>query len=455
MNPEFARNLWLEATRRRLLGLLAVLALVYGATAFLDHATVDAMITSLGVVGLVIFGVCGGVWASRAAGAAVLDEIRGRTWEFQRLSALTPWAMTWGKLLGAGALAWIGALIGMAAVVVHAAKQKDIGQALIMAAGLIALGLFLQGCAMAAALVGVRKARGEGRIATGGAVLLGVLAGVVLLWIVSGHLPPQLSAVTGQSVDVLSQDVVAFWDFTAPGPLFVSLSMAAFAAWAVVAAWRLMRLELQMRNTPWVWIGFLVFAGLWRAGLTPAMAGASGRALTAAMVFGLLTYGAAFVEPIDALRLRRAAGALARGRPLEMASLAPAQIWPLKLAFICVIIAVLAPHSIFGGVVQPVTPFTVLIFLIRDLGVIALFRYGSRPVRGDLSSVIVIALLYGVGAVFDHVIGSEGFALFSPFSQSAPVVTLISGLIQAGVAWLIAARRIGGAGPSAASNIRG
>lgn len=448
MNPEFVRNLWLEASRRRILGMVGVLALIYAAAAFLNHDDGQKMLAVFGVVGLAVYGVCGVIWASRAAGGAVLDEIRGRTWDFQRLSALTPWAMTWGKLLGAGALAWIAALTGLIAAFPVEVSNKSLAAALTMALGLIALVLFLQGCAMGAALVGVRKARAEGRIATSGSVLLGVAGGLILIAVLSGHLPQQASSWGGGGLDLLSQEATPFWGLTLWGPLFVTLSMAAFAAWAVVGAWRLMRLELQMRNSPWIWIAFLLFAGFWRAGIAPAAAGLSGQVLTAAAVFAILTYAAAFVEPADPLRLRRFAVAIGHGDLPQMIELAPAAVSALKLTVICVIASLVIPTGLFGDGVAPATPIAALTFLIRDLGVIAIFRFGPRPGRGDLAAVIAIALLYGVGAVLDGVVRGQGFALFSPFSPAAPLITLIAGVAQAAAAWVIAAQRIGGASSS-------
>lgn len=41
------------------------------------------------------------LWGSRNAALGVVGEIRERTWDVQRLSALSAGQMTWGKLFGA------------------------------------------------------------------------------------------------------------------------------------------------------------------------------------------------------------------------------------------------------------------------------------------------------------------------------------------------------------------
>ena len=68
---------------------------------------------------------------------------------------------------------------------------------------------------------------------------------------------------------------------------------------------------------------------------------------------------------------------------------------------------------------------------------------GQRPERGDFAAVVALALLYGVGGVVGWSAGSDqGGALFAPLG-SAPVLSLVSGLVQAAIAWTLAARRIG------------
>ena len=454
MNPEFARNLWLQATPRRTLGLLVILAVVFAATALKTHDDLQGMLAAFFIIGVAVCLGCGAVWGSLAAGGSVLDEIRDRTWDFQRLSALTPWRMTWGKLAGAGALAGLGAglglLVAVAAVIINhgylgqvAIGDGYFGLALTLAAGLAALVVLAPACAMGAALVGVRKARIEGRIATSGAVLVGLIAGLLLLNLLSSQLPQLRTAAGGGLQDLVSHDMLSFWGMTLSQAQFVAASLAVFAVWAVVGAWRLMRLELQMRNGPWVWVGFLVFAGLWRAGLAAPESGASGALLTAAAIIAVLAYAAAFVEPADPLRLRRFASEMRGLRLWRAADLAPAWVFALKLSLICGLIAALLPASSASDAPAPATIIAALSFLIRDLGVIAICRFGPRPGRGDLSAVVALALLYGVGAIVDLVIAGQGVALFSPLSPTSPVITLISGVVQASAAWTIAVRRIG------------
>src|SRR5258706_424724 len=103
MNPEFRRNLWLELTPHRLIAmpllLVLVLALVYYLTDAGKHE-------SVATAAAVMAGGLLAVWGARSAGESVIEEVRARTWDAQRMSAIGPWAMTWGKLFGAAAFSW-------------------------------------------------------------------------------------------------------------------------------------------------------------------------------------------------------------------------------------------------------------------------------------------------------------------------------------------------------------
>lgn len=449
MNPEFERNLWLEAPPRRLGGLAVILALVYGATVALARGDMSVLTQAVGVVGAAVFVACGLIWGSWAAGGSVLDEIRGRTWDFQRLSALTPWAMTWGKLFGAGSLAWIGAATGLAATAVAADLTKGPEIAFDLVFGLIGLAIFLQACAMGAALIGVRKARAEGRMATGGAVVLGVVGGLILLSAFSRGLPLGSLNLSGGTALGLTDERPVFWfGLVLRSAAFTAASLCVFAAWALAGAWRLMRLELQMHNSPWFWVAFLLFAAIWRAGLAPALGGVSDEVMTAGLVFIAAAYICAFVEPADAVKVRRFWAAARSGALLRAADLAPAAVFAVKLAVLAVIVFTVLPHPSYLSATALPTPLgavAVLAFMIRDLGVITLFRFGPRPGRGDLSAVIALALLYWIGGLIGRLSGGEvGQALFSPFVASAALVSVISGLLQAALAWFLAVQRLRG-----------
>lgn len=447
MNPEFQRNLWLEASPRRIAWAGVVLALIFGAVAFVTSnegglGRGAAMAGALGATGMAVFVVCAMLWGGRAAGNAVLSEIADRTWEFQRLSALTPWTMTWGKLFGATSLAWMCGLVGIAALLLTGSRGlSDKVWTLVF---LLSLAVLLQALSMAAALIGVRKARAEGRAARSGSVAGGLVMGFILLSAIAGSRSFGNGVGTlGLSQIFTARGLINWWTLQSPAEVFRGLVVLAFAAWALAGVWRLMRLELQMQNTPLVWPGFLIFLALFAggflfgSGLAPAL-------LAGAMAVALCAYGAAFAEPADRVRLRTFASALKRGDLARAAPLTPTTVAPVVIALLFVLAAFATGggRSFGHGEVSLGHALALIAFMVRDLGVIAFFRFGPRPQRGDFGAVVALGLLYLVGGLVGGSLGGPGgMQLFTPIGDT-PLVGIVSGGLQAAVAWWLAARRI-------------
>lgn len=441
MNPEFQRNLWLEASPRRIAWAAVTLALVYGATAALSRNNPGGAMVALGVVGSAVFVVCGLIWGARAAANSVLSEIADRTWDFQRLSALDAWTMTWGKLLGGPSLAWLCGLTGLV-LILATGVQGGTSNMLATLGFLIGLAVLLHAVSLGAALIGVRKARAEGRTARAGGVLGGLIVGAILLSWAAGSAGFQRGAgVEGLGALWNARGFIDWGGRFWPAAEFRTVVVILLAAWAVAGAWRLMRLELQMRNAPLVWPASLVFLAVLMGGFAYGREGWAGAFTVGALAVALAAYAAAFAEPADKIRMRQFAHHLGRGDLGRAAPLVPAPVSPVLLAALLVAAALAAGagSSVAFGVGQAAA---LLAFVVRDLGVIAYCRMGARPQRGDFGAVVALGLLYGVGAALGLALGGEaGVALMIP-SGDLPLISLASGLVQAALAWLLAAMRI-------------
>ena len=108
MNPEFRRNMWLEFSLHRLIATPVVITLLLALVAAASNKDWLANLSGVSAWG---FGLAVLLWGTQLVAASVSAEARERTWDTQRMSAIGPWAMTWGKLLGAPAFAWYVGLI--------------------------------------------------------------------------------------------------------------------------------------------------------------------------------------------------------------------------------------------------------------------------------------------------------------------------------------------------------
>ncbi len=179
MNPELLRNLWLEATPFRLVQILGLLVVVFAVAS----AAPRNLLTPEGAA-MVLYWFFVVLWGTRNAALSVVSEIRERTWDGQKLTAISPAAMMWGKLLGSTSANWFGGLLCLP--VILWAAWRDAGPLAAMSFGiiLVALGLFAQAAALLSSLVLIRRNSGNWRLDTFLCQIAGIAAGFVYysLW---------------------------------------------------------------------------------------------------------------------------------------------------------------------------------------------------------------------------------------------------------------------------------
>jgi hypothetical protein len=410
-NPEFLRQLWLEFTPARLLGMPAVLALIGAAAGLADP---DALPT-VAYAGFVLL-----VWVygARSASSALLDEVAEATWDAQRLSSLTPWQLTWGKLAGGTLYAWYGGAICLAT---WAVSTLALGKPWPLAhgVGVVATGIALQAAALIAALV----AAGRGVSARRGGGWWLVL---LFAWPFVGGLPFE------------SQRVLHWWGVEIGVSLFWAASAVVFAAWLVRGAQRLMAAALQVPQRPLAWLGFLAWFAVYGAGFLDQGSGAWRVAFAGALVALVAAYAALVVEPPTLARWRRLAAAADRGTALARA---PLMAVALAAALACASVATLltadgpAPRG-WGDVGLPLTW---ALLALRDLALACAVFWGPRPRRAESATVVLLVVL---NLVLPWLLSSAGLdtlaAWLQPIGQGGA-----GGWLGAGIAALQAALALG------------
>lgn len=121
MNAELQRNLWLEFSHRRVVFMVVSLGLLF----MFGNSGLGP--SGLGTTAEYAFYGIVVIWGARNAAEAVVGEIRDRTWDGQRLSSLSPFAMTWGKLLGPTSYAWAGGMFCLVVLAWTAFTQGGAG----------------------------------------------------------------------------------------------------------------------------------------------------------------------------------------------------------------------------------------------------------------------------------------------------------------------------------------
>ena len=400
LNPELRRNLWLELSPQRLL----VMPLVLAALVYLAYEAGGASeVADIAWWSFVLLAV---LWGTRLAAESVADEVQARTWDWQRLSSLRAWSLTWGKLVGAPVYAWYGALPALA---VFAAASLHAGAGADTVGLRVALLLLAAACAHAVALMvslhGVRRRDSLGA----GRGVWPLLAGWLSAW-------PWLSL--EQALEVGRVVPVRWFDRTWLGVEFGVASALVFTTLAWLACWRLMRAELQTRNAPWAWMAASVFlmgyaAGFvdgvalrWTPGTAPPawwsavvdLSPASLRALVAMNVALLLTYLMALWEPKSGVLVVRLQQAIEQHDMELLLALTPRWCYSLLLAFVAgLLVVVMAPELPAGtrGLLDSgVLVSAQLGFALRDLGLLMLLHFSARSRRADLAWLVYLCVLY-------------------------------------------------------------
>lgn len=383
MNPELQRNLWLEAAPFRLALIAGLLLLVFMATSVAPVALGTKSGVALGLYWF--FAV---LWGTRSAALSVVAEIRERTWDGQKLSAIGPWEMVWGKLFGATAANWFGALLCLPFILGRAWQDQGAVFAIAYGVILLALGVFSQAIALLSSLMLIRRNTGNWRLDTFLCQVAGI--GAALAYYSLWSSIPAVARSGTQSV--------VWWGHDFNLSTFHLVSLLLFLTWALVGCWRAMRAELRFANGPYVWLAYLAYLCIYDAGFESTISSRLGLidmhplqtklALAAVVLLGS-TYSMVFLEPKDPVRLRWLGEQLRAGHVYKaflaldawMLSYGATLLGGLVLAAVCVATPLALPVLAMLG------------FLTRDIAIFVLMR-GIAGGKGDFAALAVLGALY-------------------------------------------------------------
>ncbi len=432
-NPEFRRNLALELTPHRLVAVPLVLGLIFVTAWAIDGPRATA------AAGRLVMTVLLALWGARAAADAVFGEVTDRTWDAQRMSSIGPWAMSWGKLFGAPVFSWYGSLFCAPAVLMGTENPVN-ALVEILLFGLLAHALALMISLLLLRIRG-KRTRFQVNIAHAGGILFALAAGGVGLFD------------TGPARELAGEPYsrVSWYGIRMSLSDFSFVTRIVLLAWAVIGVFRLMRLELQFKPQPLVWLGFVLFVSAYVGGVSFGLPETAPLlteeelalvALLARLGAGLafvvlLTYCAIFLAPSGAVHLRRLAWELRDGRYYAAFRTAPPWMVAALVAIvqtIAVCVVTLSIPEAVAGDVGPVSEFARsgasdvvvaliawMLFLLRDLGLILFVILSPRGGRGHLAAAMYLGILYiAIPALLSGTGLQAALPVFIPFAVHSP-----------------------------------
>lgn len=430
LNPEFQRNLWLEVTVHRLIGMPAVLAAIFVLVSLWTMKWADLAYAGLTLFALFAFG-----WGTFLAGETVTSEVKHRTWDLQRLSSISPWRMTWGKLFGSTIYPWYGALLSLAVCVLAGGPLTLTQYAVLILAAVLS-----QAVALLSSLLAISKGANTDRSAIVAHLLIGNLAAMPFWGILR------------------FERGITWGGVTVAAPTFALVSVALWCAWAIIGCYRTMARELQVANTPVVWIVFVLVAWVYVSGFIAP--GDFPKALWHFRLFlgfgltSVLTYVTLLYDRKEPATFRRMLVAKARGQWSRIAVDLPTWVPTLVLTglFGCAVAVMLAttpaelghakPDDTLLGVQGVAWIAAVYLFILRDVGVVLFFNLGPRRRRADSTALLYLGILYGlVPGILGALHLKDAVLLFIPFLPMRPALSLMASLVQVGVIAVLVVRR--------------
>jgi hypothetical protein len=449
MNPELQRNLWLEASPGRLALTAGLLLLVFAAVSVALPGLANPSAAALALYWF--FAV---LWGTRSAALAVVGEIRERTWDGQKLSSIGPWQMVWGKLFGATAANWFGALLCLPVILAPAWRGQGAVSAITYGAILLALGVFAQAVALLSSLMLIRRNTGNWRLDTFLCQVAGIGAAFAYytLW----------SSVAAFARS--GEQTLVWWGHEFNVSSFHLTSLLLFLGWALVGCWRAMRAELRFANGPFVWLAYLAYLCVYDAGFeswiaaripsleltgaNPALHDAALRLALAGLALMVSAYGMVFLEPKDPVRLRWLGEQLRAGH-LRKAFLA-LDAWMLSYGATLIVglllAMMLALDDTTVGMMRlsslSLPVLALLGFVTRDMAIFVLMR-SVAGAKGDFAALALLGALYLLLPLIVQGLGLSSFRfLFVPVLDNRAAFGVLAAWAQGTFAVALALRGI-------------
>ncbi len=427
LSPEFHRQLWLRFSPFRLVAAPLVILLLIITTGNLpkDFAGIQVDNTSMLYGALTIYYLVVIVWGTYEAATSMQEEMRGNTWDFQRMSSITPAQLAWGKLFGATSYTWYFGALALAVIAYaygnfHAPEpffgadqarepalpppEDDTPYVLfcLVASGLIGQSFaFLYSFADHTFLFG---RTGRTKPPKGiGAFLLGVAAGTEVyihtVKIEALHLQPRAYA-------MLRSFELTWYGNNVDRDSFVIWSLLFFIGWFLIGSYRIARAELLYRNLPFVWMAFAASVVAWNCGFlfhVSTLMGGGARYLAvylpAFIQMLFICYLCMVLESSDTQRYARLAYHARRRDMLRALENTPK--WLATVPLVLLLFTMVAGAS--GEVSARIEPLRVIIFMaslmlfmIRDGCVIHGINLAFRGRGNAFAIMMYYVMVYGL-----------------------------------------------------------
>ncbi|HET9843876.1 MAG TPA: hypothetical protein VFP93_04395, partial [Gammaproteobacteria bacterium] len=421
MNPELRRNIWLEFTTHRLIAAPVVL----GCILYIGYLT--GGMPYLKKISLQLFILLSFVWGTRTCSDGICSEINAHTWDWQRMSSLSPMKMSIGKLLGSTSFTWYCSLLVFMAYIACSTVLN--GTPVLTSALVLFMGaLFTQSLALVFSLNVLHYERHEKILS-------------FKYFVAAVFIGGNLTYYAYKSLNLTF--LVPWFHYNFSVNYFAPISLTFFFLWSLIALYRNLRIELQYKNIPWVWGAFTVFCVVYFSGflyqpnLHIVPPGKWFKTLNFGSLFFafavamFLTYLSFLMEEIHLLRYKKLIISWSKGKISFLENLPRWVVSFIIMLFIGIWI-MLKPNDTAFRIDLFVMALTLL--SIRDILLAHFFNFGINRKRTMLTILFYFAVLYIlIPTLLELMHLKPVIAFFIPAIEDYPQYSIMGPLFQVSI----------------------
>lgn len=389
---------------------------------------------SVAYVSIILYSLITIYYGGLCAASSFSQELGLKTWDNIRLSSLSAWDVTLGKLFGSTLFAWYGGLLALTGLLTAMALHGFTVTYLVDVFLLLIAGLLVQAMAMVIDLQSLQTAKGGRSIVTSVLVLLiaFLLANNMIVSLVS----LDLTAILKKNTTAKPLSDVVWYQHNWSALMFALASSVSFLLWFITAAHRRIKEVLHCKQyAPWVWACFLLYLIVYLNGFPNTLSNQPMPQVKYQMAFAvsaLSTYAVLAYETNEVIRYRLLWKFYQNRQWRHFAENIP--LWWVSFSF--TIISTLLILSVNTDKTHSVSLSVALIsgtlFILRDVGVILYFGLSAKIKHTRLLSVIYLLILYFLLPIFLTSIGLENAAqAFYPEFNAKSYIHILPALLQA------------------------
>ncbi|MFA7275363.1 MAG: hypothetical protein WC043_01015 [Pseudobdellovibrionaceae bacterium] len=478
-NPEFRKNLKLEFNLTRFI----IPALILALTAWIGWSSITPQdwkhlpldyykgeslhgwMSGFGFIFTII-------WGTYLAANSLFGEMKQKTWDFVRMSSLSPAKILIGKLFGATSVVWVITLLGTVPLIIIAGTYMIPGSGIIrpeyqtIGSLILALMFWVILSHTFTLLVGLYAQNKESRHTSIGSALTVMMMGLTIGAIITENYSREYQILEiyhqeGQK-PYMPEDAIVIeagkFYMTPPQPVdwysiklkpldATTFCLGFFALWSVIGAYRALRKSLQYKDSPWVWMTFLITMSLFLNGftiVTPELRNFLIWPIVLSVSTLLVTCSN---EAGDIIRYRQFADQCARKNFKEAFRLLPLWIISFAIFVVAALANILLIHFMlihpesysYSGYNPESTAHlnslefikgalvffgSLLVLMIRDILVFHVISWKRSIRRPLLGMIVYMAIFYGFApAIADIFNNQSGPRYFFPFINAGAAET--------------------------------